>query len=84
MTPQEFTDLVNNLRIMTQNVKQAAFELDSLVERVQILIDRSDPLSLPLSQAEVDHMVAVYSPLYITALTNLEIASDALGSDALH
>lgn len=84
MTPQEFTDLVNNLRVMTQSVKSKAQLLDALIERVQILIDRDDPLTLPLSQAEVDHMINLYSPMYIAALQAVEVATDALGSDILN
>lgn len=82
MTPEQLVTTVQTIRATIGPGKLAWDKLDALVRRVERKIDRSDPLDLPLSQTEVNHIVSVYAPLYQTTLHDIEVAGDALGTDA--
>ena len=84
MTPEELVNTHTALRDAWQIVRQKVALVNALIEEVGIVIDRSSPLSLPLTQAETDHIVAVYTPLYLNAATAVELATDALGIDVLN
>lgn len=84
MNPQTLVATVATIRTAVWAGKRAWQSLDQLLARVERNIDRSDPVSLPLTQAEVDNIVAVYTPLYNAALTAIEQAGDTLGTDAFN
>lgn len=81
MSPEQLIQLVKDLRPLVNNVVKAGSALDALLTRVEIKIDQAEPLNVPLTQAQVDAIIAVYSPLYAVALHDVEASGDALNSD---
>lgn len=66
MNPTNFPPFIEDLRNKAQANLDAAIALNQLVGRVKARIDRSDPLSLPLSQADVDRILLIQTPIYNT------------------
>lgn len=83
MTPQQLLDFLQTLGPQVTSGITAWRKLNELLQSVKAAAIKTD-LELPLSQAEVDHILQVYTPEYNQALTNIEIASDALGTDIFH
>lgn len=84
MTPQELTNIVAFIKETKGKLNASVSKFNELTERVEGVIDRSDPLSLPLSQTETDHIVNTYAQLYLNALKEIETITDLLGTYALH
>lgn len=83
MNPQQLIDFLATLGPATRAGITAWRKFDELVQEVKAVAIKSD-LALPLSQAEVDHILQVYTPLYNQALTDIELAGDTLGTDVFH
>lgn len=82
--PTQFVTLVNDLSKKAQDGLNAYRKLVELLGRVKRATDRSDPLTSPLTQAEVDHIISVQTQPYVDRLTEIETVGDALGTDPFH
>ena len=85
MTLQELKNLVTDIDGKSTTLFQKSGRLMTLVSKVKRIANReNDGISQALTQSEVDSVVNTYTPLYIQALTDIETAADALGTDPLH
>lgn len=81
MNQQQLLAVVLDLLQKTQNGANAYANLSTLLKKVFTLISPQGELSVTLTQAQVDGIVNTYLPLYQQALTAIEAAGDALGTD---
>lgn len=81
MTLQELRTIVADLDPKIAEVYAAASEVRVIVAQVRRLINPNNPYAETIN---IDQLVALQTPLYLAALTRLETATDALGTDALH
>lgn len=79
MTPQQLVQTALNIRDLASKLTGAANALYELASKVVALTDRSDPLTLPLTQVETDHYVQVFTPPYQQDLADIKVITDALG-----
>ena len=83
MTPEQIIDLLNQLEILGQRLKDSAQEYYQLVLKANSAAVKTE-LELPLSQEETDHIIQVYSPLYDVIRTKIEVVTDEIGTDPFH
>lgn len=81
MTPEQLIDLVAVVRPIVNSGKAAWLALDEFLKKLETRIDQGEPMNVPLTQAQVDAILAHYVPIYNSMVTNIEAAGDALGSD---
>lgn len=79
MEPEQFIAFVASVRVNINKLIASANAMEDLVRRVEEEIDRTDPIALPLSQAEVDHIFTVYAPLWAAAGSKANTDLAALG-----
>lgn len=78
MTPSQFIAFMQNLTAKGQDLNSATNNMLALITRVNRTIDRTDTLSLPLSQTDVDRILQVQTPVYNNLKAALLAAYNAL------
>lgn len=81
MTIEELRAIVSALKVTIGTLGEKVSDLNTLINSVDGMIAASNPLS---SAVDPDQIVAIYSPLYISKLTEIETVTDTLGTDPLH
>ena len=85
MTIPELNIIAKDLQVKLAAAKTAVESALSMVTTVVDITEPNKPISNALTQLVGADVIAVnFFPDYLTTLTSLEVATDALGTDALN
>jgi hypothetical protein len=75
---------VTSLKSLAATLNLAAAKLNSVITKANVIVNGPYANTLLGTQAAIDAFIAAETPLYLAALTEVETAADAFGSDVLH
>lgn len=75
MTPQDFLTFISQLESNIKDGMKGYGDLTLLVGRVRSVTDRTDPMAMPVNQAEIDNIMRIETPLYNQIITQITAAA---------
>ena len=78
MNEQQILNTIATKRVLANNGLIAYQQLLGLLARAERSVKRNE-FQQPITQAELDYLVAQYTPLYTAALANIKTSTAALG-----
>lgn len=82
MTPEQLLQTIPPIREAVNQGIEAYQAMDAFLRKLETRTHQGEPMNVPLTQDQVDAILAHYLPIYQTLLTNIEAAGDLLGTDS--
>ena len=76
-TPEQFLGILNDLEAKADTHLRAASEIAVVIRKAKEAMVRTD-MQLPISQADVDHIISIQTPIYTAAKANSLATLNAL------